>query len=124
VARCAVACSAVSSPHRLPSQQTGAGGMNMDTSRHEGQRPSLSVGAGQATSRSPPGSSWHLDHADDRRGYLGPAHAACNIYANGGGRVHWVRVRFGTEPRRWSREWLPAGPSAWRSRLRCCAAGV
>jgi hypothetical protein len=25
-----------------------------------------------------PAESWHLDHADDRRSYLGPSHAVCN----------------------------------------------
>jgi hypothetical protein len=25
-----------------------------------------------------PGSSWDLDHRDDRRGYLGPSHSTCN----------------------------------------------
>jgi len=25
------------------------------------------------------GTSWHLDHADDRLHYLGPAHAECNV---------------------------------------------
>lgn len=26
-----------------------------------------------------PGSEWHLDHADDGVGYLGPSHARCNV---------------------------------------------
>lgn len=30
-----------------------------------------------------PGDAWHLDHADDRAGYLGPAHGACNTAAGG-----------------------------------------
>jgi hypothetical protein len=28
---------------------------------------------------------WHLDHTDDRTGYLGPSHEACNVGARGGG---------------------------------------
>jgi hypothetical protein len=28
-----------------------------------------------------PGQPWHLDHRDDRRGYLGAAHAVCNLRA-------------------------------------------
>jgi len=27
------------------------------------------------------GSDWHLDHRDDGDGYLGPAHAGCNVRA-------------------------------------------
>ena len=26
---------------------------------------------------------WHLDHTPDRRGYLGPSHATCNLSAAG-----------------------------------------
>lgn len=28
-----------------------------------------------------PGTSWHADHTDDRTGYLGAAHASCNLRA-------------------------------------------
>jgi hypothetical protein len=30
-----------------------------------------------------PGDAWHLDHADDRQGYLGPSCARCNAAAGG-----------------------------------------
>lgn len=29
------------------------------------------------------GQLWHLDHTDDRTGYLGPSHQACNTSAGG-----------------------------------------
>ena len=49
-----------------------------------------------------PGQPWHLDHRDDRRGYLGPSHATCNLRAaaektNGKRKDHpliWSRVWF------------------------------
>jgi hypothetical protein len=49
-----------------------------------------------------PGQPWHLDHRDDRRGYLGPSHATCNFRAaaektNGKKKDHpliWSRVWF------------------------------
>ncbi len=28
-----------------------------------------------------PGQAWHLDHADDKRHYLGPSHEQCNTRA-------------------------------------------
>jgi hypothetical protein len=34
-----------------------------------------------------PSDDWHLDHTDDRAGYLGPSHARCNTSA--GGRAAW-----------------------------------
>jgi hypothetical protein len=30
-----------------------------------------------------PGQEWHLDHSDDRSGWLGPSHARCNLEAAG-----------------------------------------
>ena len=30
-----------------------------------------------------PGQDWHLDHNDDRSGYIGPSHAHCNVSAAG-----------------------------------------
>lgn len=30
-----------------------------------------------------PGQSWHLDHTDDRTGYLGASHALCNLSTAG-----------------------------------------
>lgn len=30
-----------------------------------------------------PGAAWHLDHSDDRTGYLGPSCARCNLSAAG-----------------------------------------
>jgi hypothetical protein len=30
-----------------------------------------------------PGQTWHLDHTDDRVGYLGPSHERCNTSAGG-----------------------------------------
>lgn len=30
-----------------------------------------------------PGMKWHLDHTDDRTGYLGPSHERCNTSAGG-----------------------------------------
>jgi hypothetical protein len=59
-----------------------------------------------------PDEEWHLDHNDDGRGWLGPAHAACNTSA--GGRVGRQRQLVTTrgEVGRWSRCWC--GPSEGR----------
>ena len=57
-----------------------------------------------------PGQPWHLDHTDDRRGYLGPAHATCNLRAaanktNGTRREHSWSGR-GSGPSRSRRTWF------------------
>jgi hypothetical protein len=79
------------------------------TNAHVARRRQLEplVATGQVTCcrcRQPiqPGQPWHLDHTDDRRGYLGPAHATCNLRAaanktNGTRREQqlvWSRVWF------------------------------
>jgi hypothetical protein len=54
-----------------------------------------------------PGQPWHLDHRDDRRGYLGAAHATCNLRAA-------ANKRNGTrkdQTRMWSRVWYEPIPS-------------
>ena len=61
---------------------TTARGYGADHKRARAQYARL-VNAGQATcSRCAkpitPGAPWDLDHSDDRTGYLGPAHQACN----------------------------------------------
>ena len=47
---------------------------------------------GQAIVR---GMRWHLDHTDDRAGYRGPSHAACNLRAaaKAGNRAQKARLR-------------------------------
>jgi hypothetical protein len=59
--------------------------------------------AGQPIEASQP---WHLDHRDDRRGYLGTSHATCNLRSaaqrtNGQRKDHpliWSRVWFEPVP--------------------------
>lgn len=38
--------------------------------------------------------TWHLDHRDDRNGYLGPSHSRCNLAA--GRRAHQAQLRAAT----------------------------
>jgi hypothetical protein len=50
-----------------------------------------------------PGSRWHLDHRDDKLGYLGPAHARCNLRAAAKRGNKLMRAKYA--PRVASREW-------------------
>jgi hypothetical protein len=57
-----------------------------------------------------PGTRWHLDHRDDKLGYLGPAHARCNLAAAGrrGNEVKRSKTQLEwlwNSPRAASREW-------------------
>jgi hypothetical protein len=36
------------------------------------------------------GQRWHLDHTADRKGYLGPSHASCNLRARRQGRSDYA----------------------------------
>lgn len=53
----------------------------------------------------PPGAAWDLDHDDQRRGYLGPAHAHCNRAAGARkanhGRRRGQQRRRGVSQLRW-----------------------
>ena len=53
-----------------------------------------------------PGHPWHLDHADDRRSYLGPAHAACNLRAA----AEKTNASRRDHPLIWSRIWYEPIP--------------
>lgn len=47
-----------------------------------------------------PDQSWHLDHTEDRTGYLGPSHSRCNLKAGNGRskRVYAIRRTITPEP--------------------------
>jgi hypothetical protein len=92
-------------PKRGTAEQRGYG------ADHQGERARLDpiVQAGEAFccrcgGRIAPGSEWHLDHKPNRQGWLGPAHAVCNLRAsNGGRRAGWAPPA--EPPSRYSREW-------------------
>jgi hypothetical protein len=48
-----------------------------------------------------PGQPWHLDHRDDRQGYLGPSHATCNLRAA----AEKTNSKRKDQPLIWSRVW-------------------
>jgi hypothetical protein len=56
-----------------------------------------------------PGSRWHLDHRDDKLGYLGVSHAGCNLRAAGKRGNLLLRARRALEQQQAgrvaSREW-------------------
>ena len=53
-----------------------------------------------------PGQRWHLDHRDDRRGYLGAAHAVCNLRAA----ANKKNGNREDKPLLWSRVWYEPIP--------------
>jgi hypothetical protein len=60
-----------------------------------------------------PGQPWHLDHTDDRRGYLGPSHATCNLRA-AANKTNGMKK---DTPLIWSRVWYePIPPNVILSR--------
>ena len=54
-----------------------------------------------------PNERWHLDHADNRQGYIGVAHAYCNLRAAG---IKTAQLRNASTALRWSRIWFEPVP--------------
>jgi hypothetical protein len=54
-----------------------------------------------------PHERWHLDHADNRQGYIGVAHAYCNLRAAG---IKTAQLRNANTALRWSRIWFEPVP--------------
>jgi hypothetical protein len=71
-----------------------------------------------------PDESWHLDHAADGEGYLGPAHARCNLSAAGKVRARQLYGKKSYVPGTlqqtgsWSRHW--GDSSVFDERCRDC----
>jgi len=59
-----------------------------------------------ATKLIPARQPWRLDHRDDRRGYLGAAHATCNLRAA----AHKTNSKRKEHPLIWSRVWYEPIP--------------
>jgi hypothetical protein len=57
-----------------------------------------------------PGTEWHLDHSDNRSGYLGVSHATCNL-RDGANKTNGKRPPAPPErPYRWSQRWYDDPP--------------
>ena len=90
--------------------------MGLRTSTTEGSHRPL-VNAGKATCarcHNPihAGEEWHLDHNDDRAGYLGVSHSYCNLRA-AADKSHGRRPshpQFEERPYKWSRRWFDDPP--------------
>jgi hypothetical protein len=101
---------------RKPPGATTQGGWGHD---HQRRRAAIAphVNAGHATCcrcHEPihAGEGWHLDHTENRDGYLGVAHAYCNLAAaahkvNGQRRATLVSPE---QPYRWSQRWYENPP--------------
>jgi hypothetical protein len=54
-----------------------------------------------------PREQWHLDHADNRQGYIGVAHKYCNLRAAG---IKTAQLRNPDRALIWSRVWFEPVP--------------
>ena len=73
-------------PGRAPRAPTTKRGYGSAHQRLRGEWATVLEAAGsvpcaRCTEPIEPSDAWHLDHADDRSGYYGPSHAACNLAA-------------------------------------------
>jgi hypothetical protein len=105
-------------PARRPRRSTAARGYGSAHQRLR-RRVSRLVVSGEATctrcgEKIEPGSAWDLDHTDNRRGYLGPAHRSCNRRNGRGaalleddpaGGIYWGPPDERGHQLRWSRPW-------------------
>lgn len=48
-----------------------------------------------------PDADWHLDHNDDRTGYIGPSHASCNLTVGGRAGAAVTNARWSMTVREW-----------------------
>ena len=93
---------------RQPSRHLRGYGSNHDARRRQ-VKPLVDAGnaiCSRCGNPISPREQWHLDHTDDRQGYLGVAHAYCNLRAAG---IKTAK-RNADSGLRWSRVWYEPVP--------------
>ena len=89
---------------RQPSRHLRGYGSNHDARRRQ-VKPLVDAGnaiCSRCGNPISPREQWHLDHTDDRQGYLGVSHAYCNLRAAG---IKTAQLRNENTASRTSRIW-------------------